>query len=105
MQESKVETLTEKQIVRILQLDGEAIYFAYFSRDREYSYHRCKTIDGIIEFLSAGDYLGEDCIYRNEKDDCQIEFRCDEWVIFSGKGTADEFFNRVVELYPNDCSC
>lgn len=97
-EKSRYYTLKPKDIVDNLQYGCEKGYFyAYFGRDNEYSFHYADCISNIIENIPHYNDLYKEDIYKNKFDlEWQIDFRCDEWIVFANKSIADLFYNELM---------
>ena len=93
-----------EEIPKLLQKHSAGgIFYAYFGREREYTYHTAKTISDVIDNIPYKNELCEDDLYKNTtKDSCRIDFRCDEWIIFPDESFVDKFCDEVKRLSPSN---
>ena len=95
--------LEPEELPGLLQKENGGIFYAYFGRDREYTYHHSKTMNDVIDNLPYHNELCEDDLCKNTTDDgCRIDFRSDEWIIFPNESFVDEFCDEIIRRSPSD---
>lgn len=77
------------------------IIYAYFGRNREYSFHKAESVEDILETIPYGKDLPVELSGLYEDDDWpepknrRLELMIDEWIIFGTDETALEFYNLI----------
>lgn len=84
--------LSERDIISTLQKNSdEAVFYAYFTRDREYSFWKASNFyEIIVEIGKRGDLADMDSEIMH-KDPFAVSFRSDEWIIFGTEDLANKF--------------
>tara|TARA_R110001632_G_scaffold112178_4_gene223177 strand:+ start:1774 stop:2097 length:324 start_codon:yes stop_codon:yes gene_type:complete len=89
------ELLPEK-IINSLQFNCfDKIYFARFTRNREYEYFSIDDNENPAKILHDEIMFDPDSFYLN---DDRVEFNIDEWFVFANDQFATKFYNDVKKL-------
>lgn len=90
--------LTEHQIVACMQQnDDNNIYYAFFTRERQYSFYQATSYEDIFEAVTK---ISGDIELRQNPG--TVDFNSDEWLIFAGDSQAKIFYDLVLSRNKND---
>jgi hypothetical protein len=102
-QESNHPPLDVNQIVQGLQKGCESgIYYAYFGRDQEFTYHFVPTLNDLIENIPE---FWDEPIVTNDLYDCEqyqhaTGLRCDEYLVFPTHQILEDFRAEIARREP-----
>jgi len=96
--------LEPEDIVQSLQkgcTEGDGIFYAYFGREREYTFHFAKSLNDVIENIPYITELTIDDVYKDTTEySGRIDFRSDEWIVFPNEGIVDKFCAEIIRRSP-----